>query len=954
MRHIELQGVRVHNLKNIDLRLPLQKLIVVTGVSGSGKSSLAFDTLYAEGQRRYIETFSPYARQFLDQMERPDADRIENIPPAIAIRQSSVNLNARSTVATATEIHDYLRLLLARVGEIRCPGCGKQITNHTPESILETIRTLPDGTRFQICFEGSQTDDERPDELLRQLGEDGFHRAIIGDRTVTLDGSTAFEFSPEMVLLVVVDRLSAGKSEDQRIIDSLELAFRFGNDRCVLLNESIEIAGQTDQIQTDGRDWFVSRFNGLLSCDQCQLEFIEPEPRLFSFNSALGACPECEGFGAVPAISFDKVVPDPSKTLRDGAIVPWTTPAYVHELDELLALADDYGIPTDIPFSELRPEHLELIRDGVPERDFGGLQGFYRWLDRHRYKVSVRIFLNRWRTYEDCPSCHGDRLQPLALAVGLPAIPESSGTQPAARCNLAQLCRMSIAESAGYFDSFRQSIDESSRIVAKPVLDEIQSRLGYLLQVGLGYLTLDRKMRTLSGGEAQRVALTSTLGSNLVNTLYVLDEPSAGLHARDSERVIGAIRDLQAVGNTVVVVEHEDAFVQSADHVVDIGPEAGKNGGEVIFDGSVDELLKCESSTTARFLNRAQADGLQESDRQRGPKPQWLTLTGARQHSLKNLTVRFPLGMLCVVTGVSGSGKSTLVEKTLYPALCRQLKLPCNIEFRGEFDTLDGFEEIDDVILADQTPIGRTPRSIPVTYMKAFDEIRKLFAQTSDARLRNFTATQFSFNASGGGKCQKCEGSGSIEIDMQFMANLSMTCPECHGTRFHREIREIKYRGLSIDEVLGMTAAEAFAFFRGQPKIQRRLNFLKEVGLDYLPLGQAATTLSGGESQRLKLASFLASGSKSRTLFLLNEPTIGLHSADVATLLRCFESLLSVGHSLIVIEHNLDVIAAADHIIDLGPEAGHDGGELVVAGPPEAVAECPDSITGRFLVLRQG
>jgi excinuclease ABC subunit A len=992
---IELQGVRVHNLQNIDLQLPLRKLIAVGGVSGSGKSSLAFDTLYAEGQRRYIETFSPYARQFFNRLEKPDADRIDHLPPAIAIRQNAASRSARSTIATATEIHDYLRLLFAKIGVVVCPECNAEIRRDTPPSILDAVQRFPTEARFQIGFPLTTADGL--EEALAGLRESGFSRLIVGDRMVTLDKAAETVPADLSQLWVVVDRLTAGKSADERVADSLELAFRYGDDRCLILVEesgggnrgpqssaqppddagrgndgdgpqlsSNEQSGPhsadsangvpLETVSIDRRSWRVYRFNARLVCETCQREFLPPEPRLFSFNAPLGACPECRGFGAVSAISFDKLVPDPTKSLREGAIAAWTTPAYRHELDELLALADDYHLPVDVPFSELSDEHRNLIRDGVPERNFGGLEGFFRWLERHKYKLGVRVFLNRWRTYETCPACNGDRLQPLALAVRI-------GDR-----NITDVCRLSISEAAEFVRQFPESHGKPSAVggqqsagddrqsdgmgaVTSTILVELQARIEYLLEAGLGYLTLDRAMNTLSGGESQRVALTAALGSSLVNTLYVLDEPSAGLHPRDSGRVIAAIQRLQRAGNTVVVVEHEDAFVLAADEVVEIGPGAGKDGGRVIFQGTPAEMLDASESITGAYLSGRRRIEPSQSARRLDESGRRLRLEGARGNNLDNLTVEFPLEALCVVTGVSGSGKSTLVEETLYPALCRELRQPCAANRPARYDRLVGADAIDEVILVDQEPIGRSPRSNPVTYIKAFDEIRKTFAGTPDAKLRNFTAKHFSFNAAGGGRCPKCEGNGAIAIDMQFLPDVSMTCPECQGTRYRQEILKVKYRGLTIAEVLAMTVGEAFAFFRSQRKLQRQLNFLKQVGLDYLPLGQPANTLSGGESQRLKLASFLASGSRKRTLFLLDEPTTGLHRADIDTLLQCFESLLAVGHSLIVIEHNLDVMRRADWIIDLGPEAGAAGGRIVACGTPAEITAAEDSMTGQYLTL---
>jgi len=937
----------VHNLQSIDLRLPLHKLIVISGVSGSGKSSLAFDTLFAEGQRRYIECFSAYARQFLVRLEKPDADRIDHIPPAIAVRHNSVHLGGKSTVATVTEIHDYLRLLFARSGRVTCPNCEQEIRQENPDTVARVVAGFRAGTRFQICFPIAALAEVREPAAVGQEGggitrlrEQGFVRAVIAGRTVELRETHDFGAEPNSQTWIVVDRLVAGKATTERVLESLELAFRSGNDRCLLL-EALETAdGSNSGRQTivDGRPWRLHRFHAQLVCESCDREFAAPQPRLLSFNTPLGACPECRGFGSVPAISLERLVPDPSKSLRDGAISAWTTPAYRHELDELIVLADDYGLPVDVPFDELQPQHLKLITDGVSERNFGGLKGFFRWLERNQYKLSVRVFLNRWRTYETCPACRGDRLQPDALAVRL------------AGRNLAELCRLPIVEVQPFLERLDEQLSTDQGIGIGVIRDEVRSRLRYLVQVGLGYLTLDRPVRTLSGGEARRVALTAALGSRLVNALYVLDEPSAGLHPRDSERVIEAIQRLRDGGSTVVVVEHEEAFLRAADEIVDIGPGAGRQGGRIVFQGPPEKIVHAEDSLTGTFLSGARNTSAPAPDQRRKRVAGQMTLSGACRHNLKNLTVEFPLGVLCVVTGVSGSGKSTLVQETLFPAICRRLKQACTVSERSDYDRLEGADQIDEVVLVDPAPIGRTPRSNPVTFLKAFDDIRAVFAQTPDAKLRNLTATDFSFNAARGGRCPQCSGKGSIQIEMQFLADVLMTCPECQGRRYRREILEAKYRGLSIADVLEMTVREAFTFFRTQPRLLKKLNLLKQVGLDYLPLGQPTTTLSGGESQRLKLASFLASGSRQRTLFLIDEPTTGLHRADVAHLLDCFNSLLLVGRSLIVVEHNLDVIKSADYVIDLGPDAGDAGGEVIVCGTPEDVAAAENSITGRYLL----
>ncbi len=680
----------------------------------------------------------------------------------------------------------------------------------------------------------------------------------------------------------------------------------------------------------EGRTWRRLGFSTQWSCEDCRLEYPAPEPRLYSFNSPLGACPKCEGFGNIIDVDMDLVVPDRRKSLKEGAIAPWNSPAYAHELEELLALAPDYGIPVDVPFARLAPEHVELIWNGVPERNFGGLRGFFAWLERRKYKMHIRVFLSRWRSHRPCPACGGSRLRPEALA-----------TRVGGR-NLADVSSMKIEDAAAFFRDL--ALDPYRQEVGRVALQQIRARLEYLVAVGLGYLTLDRTLRTLSGGELRRVALTSALGSSLVNMLYVLDEPSVGLHPRDIQRLIQAICDLRDRGNTVVVVEHEEAILRAADQVIEIGPGAGERGGRVVFQGTPEEMMRSAHSLTGDYL--AGRRGIACPARRRAPEHGWIRLAGARGNNLRNITVEVPRGVLCVVPGVSGSGKSTLVQDTLYPALCRRMHKeapkPC------PYDEIYGDGQIDDLVLVDQTPIGRSPRSNPVTYLKAFDEIRAVFAETPEARTRGYTASHFSFNSEEG-RCSACQGEGQIQIDMQFLADVYMKCSQCHGTRYRDAILEVTYRGRNIAEVLDMTVREAFTFFRGRPKVQARLKRLIDVGLDYLRLGQPANTLSGGEAQRLKLAAYMSSAKRGRCLFLLDEPTTGLHFADIVQLLDCFDALLAVGHSLIVVEHNLQVIKAADYIIDLGPGAADEGGRVVVQGTPEMVANHPTSVTGRYL-----
>ncbi len=1007
-RVIALRGVRVHNLKSIDLDIPRGKLVVICGVSGSGKSSVALDTLYAEGQRRYLESFPAYSRQFLQRLEKPAADAIEGVPPALAVTGRQTSRSNRSTVATTTEIADYLRLLLAKIGKIVCPDCKRPVERFQPQTVAERLQELGEGTRFLITFPVSIPRSECLAELLGRLRESGFLRIIAGTALIDLSegslddlarrvkkgmsgppghisssiaaGKNRESFSIEderrfgtdpspsyeplklrtageqgEFLLVVVDRLVAGTVPLKRLRDSLETAFEKGKDTCVVLIEqrsdhSQSGAGPIDRANmdpmTNGNRCFPQRlengyaphqtswkhwlFTRRFQCRECGREFIEPQPRLFSFNHPLGACRECEGFGDVIDIDLDLVVPDKQKSIRQGAIAPWNYPAFAHELEELLALAEDYDLPVDIPFAQLEPWHLSLIMEGVPERDFGGLRGFFAWLERRKYKMHYRVFLSRWRSYRPCPSCGGKRFRPEVLAIHV-------GGR-----NIAELFAMTVTEALKFFSNLELSPWEKK--VGKAMLEQIIARLTYLENVGLGYLTLDRPLRTLSGGELRRVALTAALGSSLVNMLYVLDEPSVGLHPRDIDRLIAALNHLRNRGNTVVVVEHDQAIIRSADHVIEIGPAAGEEGGRVVFQGTVEELLACKESLTGDWLAGRRRPIARSS--RRSPQHGWIRLIGARGHNLKNITVAFPLRVLCLVTGVSGSGKSTLVQDTLYPALCRRLRIPG--PKAQPYDELFGDGQIGDVVLVDQTPIGRSSRSNPVTYAKAFDEIRLLFAETPEARRRGYTPSHFSFNVDGG-RCPTCAGEGQLQIEMQFLADVYVTCPDCQGKRFRKELLEVAYRGYNIAQVLEMTVRDAFTFFRGQPKIQQRLKQLIDVGLDYLRLGQSAQTLSGGEAQRLKLASYLSSKKGAHTLFILDEPTTGLHDADVLRLCDCFDALLNLGHSFIVVEHNLHLMAVADYIIDLGPGAADEGGQVVVHGPPEVVAACPQSITGKFL-----
>lgn len=945
---IELRSVAVHNLRNIDLDIPREKLVVVCGVSGSGKTSLALDTLYAEGQRRYIESFSAYTRQFLERLDKPDAERIDGIPPAIAVTHKTRTRSSRATVGTSTEVVDYLRLVYAKIGQIFCVGCGRRIRSDSPDSAAGVTAQLVDHCRFMITFPVPISPGDSLESVRQSLREDGFVRWIVGQTVRNLDAQEPGEnVTPPKRVHVVVDRLAAGVSEPARIRDSFETAMAKGDGAChcwidadsttdtpVGVIESND-ARAPERVRLDDKVWQRISINRHWACEECDREYPPPEPNLFSFNGPLGACPECEGFGNLMDIDMDLVVPDPTKSISEGAIAPWNTPAYRHELDELLELASDFGIPVDEPFRNLATDHTTLIQNGVPERDFGGLAGFFNWLERRKYKMHIRVFLSRWRSYRVCGVCKGDRLNSDALAARV-------GDN-----NMAELCKLRIDQARQVLRELDLSTSEQA--IGGMLLDQVQTRLGFLEAVGLGYLSLDRPMRTLSSGEAQRVSLTSALGSSLVNMLYVLDEPSVGLHPDDVQRLTASILSLRDRGNSVIMVEHDAAMIRLADHVVEIGPGAGADGGDVVFEGSPQHMCQDESSLTGDYLTGRR--GVSVPEQRRESAHGWLKLSGAKGHNLKNVQVEFPLGVLCLVTGVSGSGKSTLVEQTLYPALCRRKHKDV---FKPEpYGDVVGDGQIEDIVLIDQSPIGRSPRSNPVTYIKAFDAIRSVFAETLAARTHNYKASHFSFNVDGG-RCTACKGDGHIQIDMQFLADVMMKCGQCGGSRYRREILNVTYRGRSIADVLAMTAREAFTFFRGQTKVQAKLKQLLDVGLDYLPLGQAANTLSTGEAQRLKLAGYLSSPRRGRTLFIMDEPTTGLHFADIVQLLDCFDALNNVGHSLIVVEHNPQMMLAADYIIDLGPGAADDGGRIVTQGTPEQVSRSEASPTGRLLAKEFG
>jgi excinuclease ABC subunit A len=910
--------VRVHNLKNIDFEIPHNALTIVTGVSGSGKSSLAFDTIYAEGQRRYIESLSAYARQFLERIEKPDIDDVIGIAPAIAIRQRNTARTPRSTVGTSTELYDYLRLLFARVGETRCRQCGKVVRRDTVDSIADSVLAWPLDTRFYVlCPLRTGPDPEARAAVLADLKRRGFTR-------VYQDGRT-FEYStPESLLDVdftrpvftLVDRLKIAPDIRQRLIDSVETCFRESNGEVFL--ETVPAAGVNGDQATGQR----VRFSEAFECKTCDIRYEAPEPHLFSFNSPFGACPRCQGFGNTVDLDMDLAVPDKTLSIEQGAIEPLTKPRHRLELANFKKAARAAGVRLDAPYRSLTEREREFVTTAV--------RRFFDYLERKKYKLHVRVFLSRYRGYTTCPECRGSRLRQEALAVHV------------SDRNIADVCRMTIGEGKRFFDAIELGAADTK--IAERILWEIRSRLRFLNDVGLEYLTLDRLSSTLSGGEAQRIQLATSLGSSLVGALYVLDEPSIGLHPRDGRRLIDILLRLRDIGNTVLVVEHDAEIIRSADHILDLGPGAGEHGGQVVYQGPLAGIQKCPGSLTGKYLaGELQVAGPRQ---RRKPGPKTIKLTGASKRNLKGVNIEIPVGLMTCVTGVSGSGKSTLVHECLYESLQNAIR---NADPPPEAGVIEsGPKWISDVVLVDQSPIGRTPRSNPVTYIKAFDHIREVFAATREAQARGYNAGSFSFNIPGG-RCEVCQGDGTVTVEMQFLADVELVCEECKGTRYKAGVLEVLYRGKNIFDTLRMTVREALTFFASAPRITRKLKPLDEVGLGYLRLGQSATTLSGGEAQRIKLASYLARETSEKTLFIFDEPTTGLHFDDINKLLVAFRRLIETGGTVLIVEHNLDVIRTADWVIDLGPEGGAGGGFLVAAGPPEEIARREESWTGRFL-----
>ena len=935
---LRVQGARVHNLKNVTVDVPHNAITVVTGVSGSGKSSLAFDTIYAEGQRRYVESLSAYARQFLERMEKPEVDEISGIAPAVAIRQKNSTRNLRSTVATSTEIYDYLRLLFARCGQTFCIKCGAEVRKDNPDEIATRVLALAPGRRFYVLYQfrvaapTAATASKRASKKAAAPSADALRHGLIelqkrGFNRLYQAGRVHEFSSPETLLdadfakpiYVLVDRLALNPESRSRLVDSIEICYREGQGEAIL-----EFIG-------DGSRGAAERlsFNERFECKNDGTLYQEPEPRLFSFNNPYGACPRCQGFGNTIDFDLNLVVPDPGKSIEEGAIEPWTKPRYKALFQGLKSWARERGIPTNIPWRQLTAEQKRQVLEGDPENDYEGVKGFFQWLERKKYKLHVRVFLSRYRGYATCPECGGTRLRAEARAVRV------------AGKSITEVCKLTVKEARAFFSTLRLS--EAQLKIADKILEEVRTRLQFLDEVGLEYLTLDRLTSTLSGGESQRIQLATSLGSHLVGALYVLDEPSIGLHPRDTQRLIDILKSLRDLGNTVLVVEHDPDTIQAADHVIDLGPGAGELGGKLLFAGGYEAILHEPKSLTGRYLNGELRIPI--PNQRHKPAGKFLRLFGAYLHNLQNLDVMIPLSTLTVVTGVSGSGKSTLVHDVLYKALASKRVGGSVKEF---CDRLEGDDKVREVVIVDQSPIGRTPRSNPATYLKAFDAIREVFADTPDAKRRGYSAGHFSFNVPGG-RCETCQGDGTVTVEMQFLADVELVCEECRGTRFKSSVLEVRYHGRNIHEVLQLTVREALAFFVNVPKVVSKLRILNEIGLGYLRLGQSATTLSGGEAQRLKLAAHLAQTDNSGILYILDEPTTGLHFDDIAKLLSAFRKLLEGGASLLVIEHNLDVIKSADWLIDLGPEGGDQGGKIVATGTPEQVARNAQSHTGRFL-----
>ena len=923
---IFVKGARVNNLKNIDVEIPRDRLVVITGLSGSGKSSLAFDTLYAEGQRRYVESLSSYARQFLGRMSKPECDFITGLPPAIAIKQQVNTHNPRSTVGTSTEIYDYLRLLFARVGKTYSPVSGEVVKKHQISDVVRCVLSYPEGTRFVVTAPLHLSEGRTPAEQLEVLQKEGFNRLVYRDKIIPIEEWLDRKDCPADAgdIAVLVDRLSVSPAQDtiSRLSDSVETAFFEGDNSCVLLfytDNGVEKHIFSKRFEADG------------------MVFEEPSELMFNFNSPAGACPTCGGFGKVIGIDEDLVIPNKALSVFEDAVMCWRGEKMSEWKKQLIAVADRFQFPIHRPYYQLTPEQKELLWSG--NQYFGGIRDFFKMLEENQYKIQYRVMLARYRGKTVCPDCHGSRLKPGALYVKV-------GGK-----SIADLVKLPITDLKAFFSTLQLSDEEGA--VAKRLLVEINSRIEFMLNVGLGYLTLDRLSSTLSGGESQRINLVTSLGSSLVGSLYILDEPSIGLHSRDTALLIGVLQQLRDLGNTVVVVEHDEEIMRAADYIIDIGPQAGRLGGEVIYQGEIDRLEKATNSYTVRYLTGE--DTIAVPIRRKWNN--FIEVKSAAQNNLKGIDVKFPLNVMTVVTGVSGSGKSSLVRDVFYRSLVRYYE-GCG-ESAGTHDCLSGdMALVQHVEFVDQDPIGKSSRSNAATYLKAFDEVRKLYADQQAAKQMGFGPSYFSFNMEGG-RCEECKGDGTITVAMQFMSDITLTCESCHGKRFKQEVLDIEYRGKNINDILEMTINQAIEFFSEsdgsiEKKIVKRLRPLQEVGLGYIKMGQSSSTLSGGENQRVKLAYFLSSEKQEPTIFIFDEPTTGLHFHDIKTLLKAFNALIEKGHTVVIIEHNMDVIKCADYVIDMGPEGGDKGGFVVCTGTPEQIAQVPNSYTGQFLKAKLG